>query len=134
MNQNTHFQSTAGFTLLEVMIAMAVFSIGILAIVGIQYMVVNGNTNGNVVTQQMMLAKRVMEQMKNTTNPTSITSNVLNGVDMYGNPGGPYNVNATVTNPLTGATSRFIDVTVTKVGGVGGHPLTLQCITHGSGI
>ena len=36
-----------GFTLIEVMIAMAILTIGILAVVGIQHHIVNGNTNAN---------------------------------------------------------------------------------------
>lgn len=124
----------SGFTLLEVMIAMAVLSIGIMAIAGIQYMIVNGNTNGNVVTQEMMLAQRVMEQVKNTDDPVTIFFAPLAGVDQTSTLAGPYNVNVTALNPLGGNTSRFITVSVTKVGGVGGHPVILQCLTHGKGI
>ncbi len=122
-----------GFTLLEVMMAMAIFSIGILAIVGIQHMIVRGNTNGNVVTQQLMLAQRVMERLKNNAAPSSLSSSVQNDVDMNGDNGGPYTVRSTVTNPIGGNSSRFITVTVTKAG-PGGHPLTIQSLTHGNGI
>ncbi len=122
-----------GFTLLEVMMAMAIFSIGILAIVGIQHMIVRGNTNGNVVTQQLMLAQRVMERLKNNSAPSSLSSTVLPDVDMNGDNGGPYTVRSTITNPIGGNSSRFITVTVTKAG-PGGHPLTIQSLTHGNGI
>ncbi len=122
-----------GFTLLEVMMAMAIFSIGILAIVGLQHMIVQGNTNGNVVTQELMLAQRVMEQLKNNSAPSSLSSSVQNGLHMNGDNGGPYTVTSTITNPIGGNSSRFITVTVTKAGR-GGHPLTIQSLTHGNGI
>ena len=133
VEENKIQPSSRGFTLLEVMMAMAIFSIGILAIVGIQHMIVRGNTNGNVVTQQLMLAQRVMEQLKNNPAPSSLLSSVQNGVDMNGDNGGPYNVTSTITNPIGGNSSRFITVTVTK-SGPGGHPLTIQSLTHGNGI
>ncbi len=133
VEDNVVKSNSRGFTLLEVMMAMAIFSIGILAIVGIQHMIVRGNTNGNVVTQQLMLAQRVMEQLKNNAAPSSLSSSVQSGVHMDGENGGPYTVTSTITNPIGGNSSRFITVTVTKAG-LGGHPLTIQSLTHGNGI
>ena len=133
MDNGKYRLKARGFTLLEVMMSMAIFSIGILAIVGIQHMIVRGNTNGNVVTEQLMLAQRVMEQLKNNSAPSSLLSSVQNGVDMNEDNGGPYDVTSTITNPIGGNSSRFITVTVTK-NGPGGHPLTIQSLTHGNGI
>jgi type IV pilus assembly protein PilV len=123
---------TKGFTLLEVMMAMAIFTIGILAIVGIQHMIVQGNTNGNIVTQEMMLAQTITEQIKNFPDPNLLNSSVQNGIDVFGNNGGPYNVTTTIIRPFTGSSARYIQVTVTKVGR-GGHPVTIQALTHGNG-
>ncbi len=127
-----------GFTLLEVIIAVAIFAIGILAVIGLQVQVVSGNARSNIQTQQQLLAQRVMEQVKNAPdifNPTG-NNNVtaLNNVDDEGNPGGPYNVTVTRTNPLAGTTSRFITVTVTKNGGITGHDAIIRCLSHGNGI
>jgi len=122
----------SGFTLIEVVIAVTVFSIGILATVGIQHWIVRGNTNGNVVTQELMLAQRVMEQLKNVPTPSSLASSTQSNIDIFGNSGGPYNVTSTVMNPIGGNSSRFIRVTVSKTG-PGGHPISIQSITHGNG-
>ena len=124
----------SGFTLIEVVVAMAILTIGILAIIAIQYRVVNGNTNANVVTQEMYLGQLVLERMKNRTSPTSLLASNLMGVDMEGNAPGPYNAVVSIYNPLGGSTSRFITVTVTKNGGVGGHQLVLTSLTLGNGI
>lgn len=127
-------RSRQGFTLLEVMIAVSILTIGILAVVSIQYSVVSGNTNGNVMTQELNLAQRVMEQRKALSSVTALNSSVLNNVDQNGDPGGPYKVEVSVTNPLGGTASRFIIVTVSRNGGIGGHELTLRSLTQGNGI
>lgn len=123
-----------GFTLIEVMIAISILAIGVLAIVGLQYRIVNGNTNGNVVTQELSLAQRIMEQQKIVSNASTLQPRTLSNVDDQGETGGPYNVKVSVTNPMGGSLSRFIIVTVTRNGGIGGHSVTLRCLTQGNGI
>lgn len=132
--------SQQGFSLLEIMVAMVILSVGILSIVGIQYHVVNGNTSGNVVTQQLNLAQRVMERYKNTVNPDKLTDEDLVNVDQTGESGGPYTVRVRVDN-LQGVDAEHaqkITVTVFKSGGVGGHqsgtPLVVRSVTRGHGI
>lgn len=122
-----------GFTLIEVLFAMVVMTIGILAVVGNQYMVIDGVTNGNVVTQEMNLAQRYMEQYKNAEEPTTLTNQNIAGVDTTGQPGGPYNVTIRVSNPFSSTASRFVSVRVAK-SGRGGHPLTITSTTTGNGI
>ena len=118
-----------GFTLLEVMISMAIFSIGILGTVALQYAVVGGNTSGNVMNQELLLAQQVIEEKKNNTDVNSINNNIPATV----NPG-PYNIDIQITNPIGGSMSRFITVTIDRPGGVGGHPVTVRTLTMGSGI
>lgn len=128
--------SEGGFSLIEVMIALTILTIGILSIVGIQYHIVNGTTNGNVVSQQLYLAQRIMERMKSTSDPADITAINLVNVDQEGNPGGVYNVTAVPTSVWgdKAKAARYIEVTVTRNGGIGGHPLTLRCVTQGNGV
>jgi len=130
----------SGFTLLEVMIAMAILSIGILAMTGMQYRNVGGNSHGNIITQETMLAQQIMERLKNTTTPSSLTAGSLTGVDEFGEAGGGYNVTWTISNPIGGSMSRFITVVVqhTKVtsstSDTGGRRVTLNSLTQGKGI
>lgn len=134
-NDGVVLNDQEGFTLIEVMVAMVILGIGILSVMSLQYVVTNGTTNSNAVTQEMMLAQTLMEQYKNVADPTSLSNASLVGVDQAGEVGaGPYNVDLAVTNPLGGNASRFISITVTKNGGIGGHELILQSVTHGSGI
>lgn len=123
----------SGFSLLEVLVAVAIFSIGILAIGGLQYIVIDGNASANVVTQQVMLAQRVLEELKNVPDPTDLSNFTLDNVDMNGEGSGPYDVDTRISNPLGHDVSRFISVTVTKEG-PHGHPITVNTMTHGNGI
>ena len=52
-----------GFTLLEVVIALAVFSIGILAIASIQISSINGNASARMQTEATTLAVERLERL-----------------------------------------------------------------------
>ncbi len=55
-----------GFTLIEVLIAIVVLSIALLAMAGLQIISIRGNSFGNHMTEATTLAKDLMEEMKNT--------------------------------------------------------------------
>jgi prepilin-type N-terminal cleavage/methylation domain-containing protein len=54
-----------GFSLIEVMIAMAILSICMMAAVSMHFGTARNNTNGNIITQANMLAKTQLETLKN---------------------------------------------------------------------
>lgn len=53
-----------GFSLIEVMIAMAILSICMMAAVSMHFGTARNNTNGNIITQANMLAKTQLETLK----------------------------------------------------------------------
>jgi prepilin-type N-terminal cleavage/methylation domain-containing protein len=55
-----------GFTLMEVLIAIVVLSVALLALAGLQIISIRGNSFGNHMTEAITLAKDLMEEMKNT--------------------------------------------------------------------
>ncbi|NOY68074.1 MAG: prepilin-type N-terminal cleavage/methylation domain-containing protein [Deltaproteobacteria bacterium] len=55
----------AGFTLVEVMIAMAIFAVGFLAVAAMQINAVNKTTNARKVTKAIELASREVEHIRN---------------------------------------------------------------------
>ena len=57
-----------GFTLLEVVMAMAIFLIGILATMQMGFMSIRNVTSGNIVTQASLLAQAEIEKIKHTPN------------------------------------------------------------------
>ena len=54
-----------GFTLFELMIAMAILGMGMVAAVSMHFGTARNNTNGNILTQANMLAKTQIETLKN---------------------------------------------------------------------
>ena len=52
-----------GFTLIEVMISLAIFSIGILAITGLQISSINGNVSARMQTEATTLAVERLERL-----------------------------------------------------------------------
>ena len=132
----TTVKTQKGLSLIELMIAMSVLALGMLAAASMQYSAVRNNTTGNVNTQAAMLAEAQLEILKNQdidsaalapgdySDPTPIDEN--------GNPGGIYNRSWRI-DPL-GASARRIRVTVqwTKFGDP--RSVVLRTNTKGSGI
>ena len=125
-----------GFSLIEMLIALSVMALGLLAAGSLQYTAVRNNTTGNTATQATMLAKAQLEMLKNRNidtgglpigsyaDPTSI--------DEHGNPGGIYNRSWSIAN--LGAWARRISVTVqwTKFGK--SRQITVRSSTQGGGV
>ena len=53
-----------GFSLIEVLIAVAIFSVGILAVGSMQLSSTKNNTTGNITTQATMLARQKIEELR----------------------------------------------------------------------
>ena len=77
-----------GFSLIEILIALAIFSFGILAVAQLQLLNNKNNTNGNVVTMATLLARQQMETLKGQADVTTLTSDVdpNNPITADGNP------------------------------------------------
>jgi prepilin-type N-terminal cleavage/methylation domain-containing protein len=56
-----------GFTLIEIMIAVAIISIGLLALGGLQVSLIRGNALSQRMTAAISVAEQKMEQVKNTS-------------------------------------------------------------------
>ena len=132
----TTVKTQKGLSLIELLIAMSVLALGMLAAASMQYSAVRNNTTGNVNTQAALLAEAQLEILKNQdidsaalapgdySDPTPIDEN--------GNPGGIYNRSWRI-DPL-GASARRIRVTVQwrKFGDP--RSVVLRTNTKGSGI
>ena len=57
--------NSRGFSLIELMIAIAILAFGMLAAASLQYSAICNNTKGNIYTQANMLAKTKLEYLKN---------------------------------------------------------------------
>jgi type IV pilus assembly protein PilV len=61
-------KNNRGFSLLEAVMAMCIFSIGILAVGGLQMWSTKNNTAGNFTTEATMLARQKIEELKVVSN------------------------------------------------------------------
>jgi type II secretory pathway pseudopilin PulG len=121
--------------LIEVVCALAVLGIGLLAVAGLQMSAVRNNSTGNEMTIALMLAERRIETLKNTDDLSTLPlTTTESGIDADGQPGGMYDRITTVSNTLGGNFSRQIEVTVRWRRLVGSRSLTLSTLTHGNGI
>jgi prepilin-type N-terminal cleavage/methylation domain-containing protein len=57
-------RNETGLTLIEVVISMAIFAIGFMAIAGLVVATTNNNTTGNMLTEATMLARSRIEYLK----------------------------------------------------------------------
>lgn len=68
--KNQHINNSTGFTLLEVMIAMVIFSIGLLGLAGIQATAIQNNNSAYTRTVSMQLAYNMADVLRASTDNT----------------------------------------------------------------
>ncbi len=97
-NKENHFLlcDDKGFTLLEFIIAIAIFSIGLLAAATMQISAVQTNKNGNIRTQAMMLAHARIEALSEE-DVTTLVNSTENDIRV-GNRSTPYTRMTAVSN------------------------------------
>ena len=133
--QGCSMKNTRGFTLIEILIAVAIFSIGILAVAKMQLWTVKNTTTGNLTTRATMLGRAQIEELKGVANVTTLTDGAdpNNPIDADGNPGGIFTRQWTVTNPLGGSDTRRIDMEVSWSRQGQNRSVVLTTITRGNG-
>jgi len=126
--------NTKGFTLIEVLMAMTIFSVGILAVASLQISAVHNNGLGNLITQATMLAQEKMESLKSTDDITALTDGSDTDIDHYGDSGGIFDRSWTISNPLGGSSSRQIEIAVQWNKRGVNRKVILAAITRGEGL
>lgn len=121
-----------GFSLIELLIAMAILAVSMLAAASMQIGSIRNNATGNMVTQGNMLAKAQMEVLKNRTDVTTLVGGVENNIDAAGQPGGIYNRSWIVSN--LGTSARRITVTVQWTKRGRSRRIILSSNTRGNGV
>jgi len=101
-----------GFSLIEVLVTMAIFSFGILAVMTLMLSTTRNNTNGNILTQATMLARAKIEEKKREADAGTLTvgAETEANIDLQGNPGGIYTRQCSITASV--GSSLQIQVTV----------------------
>ena len=124
-----------GYMLAEALIAIAIFSIGFLAVSTLVVSATRNNAKGNMLTQANMLARQQLEQLKNTLDITTLNPTTIAepGIDANGDPGGIYTRTTTIEDALGYNTSRSIVVTVDWTWRGQNRSVVLRTITKGNG-
>ncbi len=130
-----------GFTIIEVLIAISIFAIGLLAVAALQITAFQGNRVGDELTKATMLAQMQVEAVKGADFNTATLApgnyvDANNPIDETGAAGGRFTRTWTITNNTT--FSRLITVTVgwtsMGVGGGGGNrSVVMSTLTRGGG-
>ena len=115
-----------GFSLIEVMIAMAIFSIGVLAVGSMQLSTTKNNTTGNIMTEATMLARQKIEELKNLDRSALDTADGNDTAGIY--------TREWVTDPVPGSSIAYqLIVTVRWTRRGPERSVVLQSITRGNG-
>ena len=138
-NSRANFQisdNERGLSLIEILIAIAIFSIGILGVAQLQISNIRNNTSGNITTLATMLARQQMETLKAEGDVTTLADGAdpNNPIDENGNAGGIFTRSWIVTNPLGGSTSRHLAVTVSWNRQGQNRSVVFTSMTRGNGI
>ena len=107
-----------GLTMVELSIAMAIMSIGLLAVAAMQVGTSRNNTNGNIYTQANLLAMSQLELLKNQDVSFLLAGSYTEAstIDENGEPGGIYTRRWTITDIGTMARELTVTVEWTRLG------------------
>jgi hypothetical protein len=124
-----------GYLILEILLAVAIFSVGFLAVGTLIISATRNNTTGNVITQATMLASERLELLKDTTDITTLVSgpDPSNPIDYQGRPGGIYTRSWTISPLPADNTARRIQVRVSWNREGQNRAVVLTTITRGNG-
>ena len=132
--KDTHYRKLSlrnknGYMLIEALIAIAIFSVGFMAVATLVFSSSQNNISGNRLTQANMFAREKMEELKSKTDLTEL--------DTSADPetvGGIFTRTWTASDPLNFGTSREIQVTVSWVHKGQNRSVIMKTITKGRGI
>ena len=120
---NRKLYGEGGFTLIEVLIAITILTIGLIAVATMQVSAIHGNKMGNEISRATFLAQDKLEELKTSTNITSEPG----GSDQTGIFNRSWQIGPSGTN------SRSVTVTVSWVVGGNSHSVVLNTISRGGG-
>jgi len=126
-----------GFTLLEILLAITIFAIGLLAVAAMQVSAIHGNKLGNEWTQATSLAQQQLEALKSgdittATYTAGVYNDANNPMTGTGANGGIFNRSWTIAANTTFSVRATVTVSWTQKGV--NHSVALTSVTRGGGI
>jgi len=123
--------TSSGVTLIELMVALFVFAIGMLAVTAMCLMSIHGNSLVNRMTQANFLAQSKMEELLSERDMAAlVVGNYSDATPLDGNgdPGGSYTRSWVLT---ADADTRWITVNVGWADSKGSHQVELKSLARG---
>ncbi|MCP3177385.1 prepilin-type N-terminal cleavage/methylation domain-containing protein [Desulfuromonas sp. KJ2020] len=138
MNKSRFAPGQEGFTLVELLIAVTIFAIGLLAVAGMQITSIRGNSTANIVTSGTAVAEGILEEVLSWDGSRPVfaadAADLAWNFGTVGSPqatlavegGGTFSATYTIDADYDGVVNvSRVQVTVTQVGGVLNRPITL---------
>jgi type IV pilus assembly protein PilV len=124
MRSKPTVKSKEGFTLIEIMIALVVLSIGLIALAGLQMSAMRGNTLSKRMTTAVSIANARIEQIKNMpyANIQSESSTQVTESNMT------FTRQVTVSNDIPVANTKTVNVIVTWKNGAKSHTVPISTV------
>ncbi len=124
MKEQQSIDPNAGFTLVESMLTLAIMSVGLLALAGLQITALRGNALSRRMTTAVSIAEQKIEQLKDTPfaniqaeSPTQVTVSNLN-----------FTRQVTVTNNSPLDNSMTVSVSVSWKDGATTHTVPMATV------
>jgi type IV pilus assembly protein PilV len=124
MRSKSAISIEGGFTLVEIMIALVVLSVGLVALAGLQISAIRGNAFSKRMTTAVSIANARIEQIKSTSyaNIQSESSTQVTASNMT------FTRQVTVTNNSPLSNTKTVNVTVTWSDGSKSHSVPITTI------
>ncbi len=133
MNLSIGQKAQAGFTLVEVLVAMTLFAIGILAVGGLQISSMRGNVLSSQINQGKYLAGAKLEELAAVADTAAVVSGSETGLDGSGMPGGNFDRTWVISAlPAVSDNARRVEVQVSWSRGGQNHAMELETIIRGN--
>jgi type IV pilus assembly protein PilV len=122
------FPNNKGFTLIEILAAVVIFTVGLLGVAGLTMVIIRGNTFSSMLTTATVLAQDKLEELRETTY-AAIASGSDTAVENNVNYTRVWNI--TDDAPATGM--KTIEVTVSwQIRGARQHQVVIKTIISNS--
>lgn len=115
-----------GFTFLDVLMALAILSIGLLSLAELQIITIKGNKSSRDLTSAVILAEAKIEELKG--NGFASLSNGQDTVNEKGEEGGIFTRKWTITNYKGSANMKQVKVTIEWSDSKGSHSISLDTV------
>ena len=117
-----------GFALIEVLMAMVIFTVGILALTGLQVTTISGNAEARMQTEATAIGVRIVEQLRSLPLDHDDLVPKVNPHSLSASGSRPYTVDWTVRadTPVNG--TKMVRVTVTPSNKINGQTVAISTI------